>query len=76
MTEFNFWPYATGSKKKQSFYIFGGIGLTGYNPQGVYDDQWVDLRPLGTDATNSIIKSAFLRYHHINGSHGMGLEDL
>ena len=38
MTEFNFWPYATGSKKKQSFYIFGGIGLTGYNPQGIFEN--------------------------------------
>ena len=73
MTEFNFWPYATGSKKKQSFYIFGGIGLTGYNPQGVYDDQWVDSKTIGDGgATNSIIKSAFLRYYHINGSHGNG----
>ncbi|MGB2353693.1 MAG: DUF6089 family protein [Schleiferiaceae bacterium] len=57
MTEFNFWPYATGSKKKQSFYIFGGIGLTGYNPQGVYDDQWVDLRPLGTEGQQTALSS-------------------
>ena len=28
MTEFNFWPYGTGTKFKRSFYVFGGLGLT------------------------------------------------
>ena len=57
MTEFNFWPYATGSKKKQSFYIFGGIGLTGYNPQGIFENQWEDLRPLGTEGQQTALSS-------------------
>ena len=40
MTEFNYWPYGTGTKFKQSFYLFAGIGLTQYNPQGEYEGQW------------------------------------
>jgi len=49
MTEFNFWPYGTGTKFKRSFYIFGGLGLTFYNPQGFYQDEWHNLRELGTE---------------------------
>ena len=49
LTEFNFWPYGTGTKNNQSFYIFSGLGLTAYNPQGEYNNEWVDLRPLGTE---------------------------
>lgn len=51
LTEFNFWPYATGSKYTESFYVFAGLGLTQYTPHG-YDpanDRWVDLRSLGTE---------------------------
>lgn len=53
LTEFNFWPYGTGTKYKQSFYIFGGLGLTAYNPQGKYNEEWVDLRPMGTEGQQS-----------------------
>jgi hypothetical protein len=48
--EFNFLPYITGSKtKNHSSYIFGGIGLFTFNPQGKYNDEWVDLQPLSTE---------------------------
>lgn len=48
--EFNFLPYITGSKiKNHSPYIFGGIGLITYNPQGLYQGEWVDLQPLSTE---------------------------
>ena len=49
MTEFNYWPYGTGTKHAQSFYLFAGLGITAYNPQGRYEDTWYDLRPLGTE---------------------------
>jgi len=49
MTEFNYWPYGTGTKFNQSFYLFTGIGLTFYNPQGEFEGKWYDLRPLGTE---------------------------
>jgi len=49
MTEFNFWPYTTGSKYKKTFYLFAGLGITSYNPQGEWNNEYVDLRPLGTE---------------------------
>ena len=49
MTEFNYWPYTTGTKRNQTFYMFSGIALTFYNPQGEYNEEWVDLRQLGTE---------------------------
>lgn len=30
-------------------YVFGGVALFYFNPQGFYKDQWYDLRPLGTE---------------------------
>jgi hypothetical protein len=41
MTEFNYWPYGTGTKFNQSFYLFAGIGLTQYNPQGEFEGEVV-----------------------------------
>jgi hypothetical protein len=49
MAEFNYWPYGTGTKNKESFYLFAGLGLTKYSPQGQLDSLWYDLRPLGTE---------------------------
>jgi len=50
MMEFNFLPYITGSKTKgHSSYLFGGIGLFTFNPQGKYNGDWVDLQPLSTE---------------------------
>lgn len=51
MLEINFFEYATGSNKKNhSPYIFGGISLFGFNPEGQYvDGNWYELQPLGTE---------------------------
>ena len=57
MTEFNFWPYGTGTKYAQSFYVFSGIGITGYNPQGEFNQEWIDLRPLGTEGQQTELKN-------------------
>lgn len=56
LTEFNFWPYGTGTKYRQSFYIFAGLGITAYNPQGFWQEEWVDLRPLGTEGQQTELK--------------------
>ena len=59
MAEFNFWPYATGTKHHQTFYITAGIGLIAYNPMG-WDrnaQEWVELRPLGTEGQGSSLTS-------------------
>ena len=51
MMEINFFDYVTGSKKKNhSPYVFVGLGLFGFNPQGLYTDgEWYDLQPLSTE---------------------------
>lgn len=48
--EFNFLPYKHGSKD-QFFtpYLLGGINVFQFNPKAKYQDEWVELRPLGTE---------------------------
>lgn len=38
--------------KAANFYVFAGLGVTRFNPQGKVDDQWYDLQPLGTEGQN------------------------
>ncbi len=49
--EFNFLSFATGSKKLavSSPYVFGGIAVFHFRPQGFYGNHWYDLQPLGTE---------------------------
>ena len=59
--EINFLTYFTGSKRYRfTPYIFGGIGLFTFNPQGYFYDpiqlegRWIDLRPLSTEGQGLI----------------------
>lgn len=48
--EFNFQKFLIGLRaEKFSPYVFTGIGLTYYNPQGELNGTWHDLRPLSTE---------------------------
>jgi hypothetical protein len=48
--EFNFWEYRTGHKNFVfSPYLFLGIGVFNFNPEGHVGNQWVDLRGLSTE---------------------------
>jgi hypothetical protein len=48
--EFNFLDFDMSSKKYfYTPYLFGGIGLFRFNPQGWVNGQWVALQPLGTE---------------------------
>ncbi len=48
--EFNFLPYVHGSKEKfYTPYIFGGFNIFSYNPQAELNNEWIDLRSLGTE---------------------------
>lgn len=48
--EFNFLEYEHGSKDhKFTPYVFGGVSMFYFNPQGQYRGQWYDLQPLGTE---------------------------
>lgn len=48
--EFNFLPYEIGDRDKPfSPYIFAGLALFRFNPQGEVNGRWTDLRPLRTE---------------------------
>lgn len=48
--EFNFWEYNIGHKQFVfAPYLFLGIGVFHFNPQGHYENQWIDLRNLSTE---------------------------
>jgi len=49
--EFNFLPYATGSKKLAitTPYVFAGVAVFHFDPQGYYQDRWYNLQQLGTE---------------------------
>lgn len=48
--EFNFQKFLIGLRaEKFSPYVFSGIGVTYYNPQGELNGTWHDLRPLSTE---------------------------
>ncbi len=53
--EFNFLPYVTGSKKLAltTPYVFGGVAVYHFNPQGFYDYRWYNLQPIGTEGQGS-----------------------
>lgn len=48
--DFNFLPLEREKPSKWfTPYVFLGLGVYYFNPQAYYDDQWVDLQPLGTE---------------------------
>jgi len=64
MLEVNFLEYVTGSRRdRHSPYIFGGIGVFTFNPQGQYTDgEWYDLQPLGTEGQGTTLTNNNSRY--------------
>ncbi len=48
--EFNFLPYNHGSREEFfSPYLFAGVNFYSYNPMALYNDEWIELAPLGTE---------------------------
>ena len=48
--ELNFFPYEVGNQNKfYTPYVFFGLGFVRSKPQAEYNDNWIDLRPLGTE---------------------------
>lgn len=70
--EFNYWPYATGTKYNQSFFIFAGFGLTAYTPRGLYNDTWYDLRELGTEGQGTELANS-LPYNDLALTYPLGI---
>lgn len=50
MAEFNIFGYdALENHTQFTPYIFAGLAGFYYNPQGYYENEWIDLQPLGTE---------------------------
>jgi hypothetical protein len=63
VVEFNFLKYGKGVlDKKFTSYIFLGIGVVNFNPQGYYNNQWNDLRPLQTEGKDYKTSSAVIPF--------------
>jgi len=53
--ELNFLPYVTGHKDYYfAPYIFAGISAFGYNPKALYEGNWIELQPLGTEGQGTV----------------------
>jgi hypothetical protein len=62
-TEFNFWEYRIGhSKYVFAPYIFIGIGVFNFNPQGHIGNQWVSLRDLSTEGQKTPLNPSQHQY--------------
>ncbi len=50
MGEYNFWGWQGESYTRTlTPYLEGGLAIFHFNPQALYNGQWVDLQPLGTE---------------------------
>lgn len=53
MAEFHFQPFGLHRTLSQfTPYLFTGLSVFHYNPKAYYNDEWVNLRPLGTEGQN------------------------
>ncbi|MCI5080037.1 MAG: DUF6089 family protein [Saprospiraceae bacterium] len=41
--------FTVGGRTTWSPYIFGGVGIFRYNPEGLFDGDYIELQPLGTE---------------------------
>ncbi len=67
-------------------YVFGGIGITYFNPKANYNGEWVELKPLGTEGQNfsdgiapysnftPVFPLGFGYRHNVTGQLSIGLE--
>ncbi len=53
--ELNFLPFAIGNKKTAitTPYVFAGVAVYNFNPQGMYQGRWYNLQPIGTEGQGS-----------------------
>ncbi len=56
--EFSYFPFKLGSDKyKGTAYLLAEIGLFHMNPKAMYNGDWVELQPLGTEGQGSSLSS-------------------
>lgn len=62
---------ATVRDGHHNLYLFGGISLFQFNPQGWYQGEWYDLQPLGTEGQG--VKPGFEKYSLTSHAYIFGL---
>jgi len=57
-------------------YVYGGVNVFHFNPKTLYDDEWVELQPLGTEGQGSVIHPELQKYklYDISMIFGAGLK--
>ena len=55
LSEIHLFGYEDCGGKSFSPYVFFGIGLYNFNPKALYQGQWVELQPLGTEGQGTSI---------------------
>jgi hypothetical protein len=64
--EFNFLPYELGDPTKPfSPYIFAGLSIFRFNPQGTLNGEWVDLHPLRTEGQGTAANPGSSHYSRV-----------
>jgi hypothetical protein len=62
LMEFNFMRFTPGSERERfTPFIFGGLSVFRFNPRAVFNNQWYDLQPLGTEGQGT---TAYPDRHH------------
>lgn len=61
--EFNLTAYDILDNKSVSPYLFAGLSGFYYNPQTRFQDQWIDLQPLGTEGQMMYSGKGYHRYN-------------
>lgn len=52
--EFNFFRFDPRSTLyNKTFYVYGGVGVVGFNPEAEYEGVWYELQPLSTEGQNT-----------------------
>ncbi len=65
--EFNFFKYKKGDWRYNfTPYLTTGLSVFRYNPQALYQGDWIDLRPIGTEGQNDPTYSGHKKYHQFS----------
>lgn len=73
IVEFNFFPYFIGNKKwPVSPFIFSGLSVFGYNPKAEYNDEMIELQPLGTEGQGTNLYPDREKYKLTQGTFMVG----
>ncbi len=74
MGELNLFRWGNRRNVEVVPYLTGGVGFFRFNPQGMLEDTWVDLQPLGTEGQGLPDYEAPYELTQVNIPHGVGIK--